>query len=241
MNLEYYVDRLKFDLTGDVLESEITDEGYTRIINYSLQMLNRYYSSTQLVQVPIQNNRCIDLADVEEKSNIKINSVVSIHRTQPNGATSTSSTTDPMLLSQWNLANNYYNYGSTRFLFNYLAYNTTNQIMNTLSTDLDFREDQASKKLYVNFANVNAEQLVIEFIPKLETVDQVIGDYWVDILYKLSLANAKIRLGRIRTRYTLDNALWKQDGETLLTEGKEELNALEERLKTKADVVFPLD
>ena len=241
MDLEYYVNRVKFELTGNILESELNDEDYAQIVNNSLQIVNRYYSSTQLVQTKLGNNRCLDLNKIEEDNNIKINSVTSIHRTQPNGSTSTSSGTDPMLISQWNLANNYYNYGSTRFLFNYLAYNTTNQIMNTLSTDLDYREDQYGRKLYVNFANVNAEELVIEYVPRLDSVDQVKGTYWIDILYKLSLANAKIQLGRIRTRYTLDNALWKQDGENLLNEGKEELKALEERLQTQANYIYPLD
>jgi len=42
----------------------------------------------------------------------------------------------------------------------------------------------------------------------------------------MSLAYAKLTLGRIRTRFTQSNALWTQDGETLLAEGKEELKAL---------------
>ena len=57
----------------------------------------------------------------------------------------------------------------------------------------------------------------------------------------MSLAYAKIALGRIRTRYTQSNALWSQDGETLLTEGREELGAIRERLQGMSDYIYPVD
>jgi hypothetical protein len=48
-------------------------------------------------------------------------------------------------------------------------------------------------------------------------------------------------LGRIRTRFTQSNALWTQDGETILNEGKEELTALRERLMTNDNLILPID
>ena len=51
------------------------------------------------------------------------------------------------------------------------------------------------------------------------------------MLTKLSLAIAKVTVGRIRSRYTQSNALWTQDGETLLQEGNEELKELKETPK----------
>ncbi len=62
-------------------------------------------------------------------------------------------------------------------MYNYAAYNTTNQLANTLSTDLDFKEDKLGNKLYINFANGTAADIVIEYIPKLYSVEEVKGDY----------------------------------------------------------------
>ncbi len=63
----------------------------------------------------------------------------------------------------------------------------------------------------------------------------------MDILLRLALAYTKITLGRIRTRYTQSNALWNQDGETMLTEGNTELTALRERLQVQTNLSYPLD
>lgn len=242
MDLNYYLNKIKFQLTGDILESELSDESYKKIIEIALQEVNRYYDVTKLIEA--SGGSCIDIKSLEEKNNIKIGSVSMVYRCHPNGTTAAGETgagIDPMMLSQWNLANNYYNYGTNRWVYNYLAYNTTNQISNTLSTDLDFKFDKYGGKLYINFTNGVKDDVVIEYVPVLENVEEVVGDYWIDILSRLSLAYAKITLGRVRTRYKLDNALWSQDGETLLSEGNEELKTIQERLRTYSNYVYPLD
>jgi hypothetical protein len=83
--------------------------------------------------------------------------------------------------------------------------------------------------------------VTIEYIPKLKNVEDIQSDYWIDVLVKLSIAIVKIMLGRIRTRFGLSNALWTQDGETILNEGKEELTALRERLMTNDNLILPID
>jgi hypothetical protein len=87
------------------------------------------------------------------------------------------------------------------------AWSLANQISNTTSTDLAFKEDKVGKKLYINLPKGNPSSLTIEYIPKLRDVSEIVSDYWVDILLRLSLAHCKIALGRIRTRYTQNNAL----------------------------------
>lgn len=66
-------------------------------------------------------------------------------------------------------------------------------------------------------------------------------DYWIDKIVQLATALTKVTLGRIRSRYTQSNALWTQDGETLLQEGNEELNTLREELRTNHQLVYPID
>ena len=57
----------------------------------------------------------------------------------------------------------------------------------------------------------------------------------------MSVALTKVALGRIRSRYKQSNALWEQDGETLLNEGNEELKELRETLRVNAQLCYPLD
>lgn len=239
MDMTYYIDQIKFQLTGDVLESEMDDESYMKVINIALQELNRYYDSTKLVTT--KASRCIDLAEIENTEGIKINHIAQVYRTRPGASSSDagSTTSDPMFISQWNLSNNFYSYGSNNWALNYMAYNTMNQLANTMSTDLDFKV--SDKKLYVSYSNGTPDELTIEYVPKLETVEEVTGDYWINILLKLSLAYGKITLGRIRSRYTQNDALWSQDGDKILAEGREELKDLCDRLKAQANFSYPLD
>ena len=238
MTLEEYIEEIKFELTGDLLNSEISDDGYAKIMNYSLREINRYYDNTLLVQT--EASRCVDLAQLEKDNNINIYFVANIYRAKPVGGGSSATYTDPMSIMQWNI-NNFTTRGFSNAIYNYLAVSTTEQISNTLSTDLDFKEDSANRKLYINYSSGMAGDIVIEYVPKLEDVSQVNGEFWVDILHRLSLARAKTILGRIRTRYTQSNALWIQDGETMLNEGKEELAALRERLQTHSNYSYPMD
>lgn len=81
----------------------------------------------------------------------------------------------------------------------------------------------------------------IEYVPRLTDVSEVQGEYWEDILMRLSLAHVKIALGRVRTRFTQDGAIWRGDGDTILAEGQNELTALRDRLRDHADMVLPID
>lgn len=238
MTIEYYVNRIKLELTGGVLQSEIDDDGYKNIINLALQDLNRYYDETQLVKS--QASSCIDLTKIEEKNNVKVGTVVFVYRTTGAGMAGSAETTDPVSISYWNTA--FGGRGIGNWAQRYMSYNTARQVMNTISTDLAFKEDKIGRKLYVNYSmGDNPGEITIEFIPHLESVEQVVGDFWIEILSRLSLAYAKIALGRIRTRYTQSNALWTQDGERLLEEGNAELTAIRERMQSRSNYLYPVD
>lgn len=243
MQMYYYIDFLKLMLTGDILQSEISDDTYIRAVNAALQELNRYYNVSQLINIGYSTS-CIDLAKIEEEHNIKINFVANIYRTEAIGSSNNSdgglvTSTDPTYASYWTQCGSYYL--SSYKMYDYLSYNLANRLQNTTSTDLSFTEDQINRKLYVNFSQGDAANLTLDVVPVLENVEQINGNYWIDILRRMSLAYLKIILGRVRTRYTQSNALWTQDGEKLLQEGAEALNALRERLQMKADFTYPVD
>lgn len=238
MQMQAYLDEIKLRLTGGVLQLEIDDATIMKIVNSAFREVQRYIDTTVLETIPFQ--RCIDL------NPRKINSVVRIFRAEGFVSTNDSAgdavVQDPMLIQQWQLlAGNGNVLSMSDYTLNYSAWSTSQQIRNTLSTDLAYRYDRVENKLYINVSNGIPTRITIEYIPRYDNVEQIISDYWIDILMKLSLAITKITLGRIRSRYTQSGALWTQDGEALLAEGNQELNELKEHLITNTQLVYPID
>lgn len=245
MNLADYREEIKLKLTGDMLESELDDNTINRIIKSALRELQRYITSTRLVTIPFKP--CIDLSNEEDTNNEKlnVNSVVMIYRTEDlsgtNGITN-GSISDPMQVAQWQLISGMGNL--TNFqdaVYNYSAWTTLEQIRNTISTDLSFRFDKHTNKLYINVSSGTPKSITVEYIPIIQDVEEITSDYWVDMLMRLSIALTKVTIGRIRTRYTQSNALWQQDGDTILSEGREELTNIREMLLANSELCYPID
>ena len=59
MDLQAYIDEIKLDVTGGVLELEIDDASLTKIINSAMREIQRYICSTKLLTLPYKE--CIDL------------------------------------------------------------------------------------------------------------------------------------------------------------------------------------
>lgn len=238
MNLKAYKDEILFKLTGGVLECELDDKALTKTINAALREVQRYIDTTVIKTIPFSN--CIDLSEYN------VSSVSRVYRSrgfQANDSDNNSLTpADPMYASQWQLLSgtgNMYNFND--YVMNYAAYNTLQQIRNTTSTDLAFRYDKSSNKLYINVATNKPQNITIEYIPVFKDVSEIVSDYWIDIIVRLATALAKVTLGRIRTRYVQSNALWAQDGQTMLDEGTQELNDIRERLQASTQLVYPID
>ena len=79
------------------------------------------------------------------------------------------------------------------------------------------------------------------YVPRYDDVSEVISDYWIDIICRLSIAIAKITLGRVRSKYTQSNSLWQLDGQTLLQEGNQELTELRQHLVANSMLMIPYD
>lgn len=243
MVLADYREEIKLKLTGDLLESELDEDTLNKIIKSALRELQRYITSTKLITIPYK--RCIDLSNPEDTNGeeISVNSVVMIYRTEDlTGVSSSGSITDPMQVAAWQLVSgmgSLVNFQDA--IWNYGAWSTLGQIRNTVSTDLAFRYDKSTDKLYINIASGTPETITVEYIPKIEDVSEITSDYWIDMLMRLSIALTKVTLGRIRTRYTQSNALWTQDGDTILAEGREELTSLREALLANSELCYPID
>ena len=121
------------------------------------------------------------------------------------------------------------------------AWNTGLQIKNTLSTDLAWRFEKHTNKLYINCAFDHPGDITIEYVPTYTDVSQITADYWIDMLTRLSVALTKVIVGRIRSRFTQSNALWAQDGEKLLEEGNAELTDLREEMRLSSQLTYGYD
>ena len=234
MTLQAYIDEIKLDVTGGVLELEIPDETLQRIVQSAMREMQRYICSTKLMTVPYQ--KAIDLKDKN------VNAVARVYRADGTTSSSEGQTTDPVQVGLWQITSNMGNmYNLTDYTYRYAAYNTLQQIGNTLSTDLSFYYDDAVSKLYINTRMNEGSPITIEYIPRYDNVEEITSDFWIDVLMRLSKALTKITLGRIRGRYVQANALWTSDAATMLQEGQTELTELRNYLQQNTQLLYVID
>ena len=239
MKLDDILSEIKIELTGYILDMEITDETLVSIVNKALRELARFIDETSMISCPFAS--CIDLDGEFFKE--KVSSIVKVYRTEGTGdsASGVSVMNDPVQMAQFAIfSNGGTMYNLQDYIMNYTSWMTLGKIKNTMSTELSFKEDKHNHKLYIN--NHNAPSMVtIEYIPKLTSVEDIQSDYWIDILIKYCVALTKVVLGRIRTRFTQSNALWTQDGDKILEEGNTELKELREILRVNSNMVYIID
>ena len=243
MVLAEYRKEIQLKLTGNLIESEVDSNTIDSIIKSALRELQRYFTSTKLITIPYKS--CIDLSDPKDTNNeqLNVNSVVMVYRTEDlSGNNADSGFNDPMQVAQWQIVSGMGNL--TNFqdaVWNYGAWSTLNQIKNTVSTDLAFKFDKSTNRLYINVASGIPNTITVEYIPIINDVSEITSEYWIDMLMRLSIALTKVTIGRIRTRYTQANALWTQDGDVILAEGREELTSIREMLLANSELTYPID
>ena len=236
-------EEIKLELTGGLLELEIDDSQIDLLIDKGLRELQRYWDEPSFITV--QYKSCIDLKELGLDE--IISSVVKVYRTVGVGNSETgtpnSLTMDPMYAQQWMIFSNAGTMHNIQdYVMNLASWTTLSQVRNTVSTDMAFREDRHNHKIYINNGmSGNVGALTIEFIPKINSVEDIKSDYWQDVLVRICLNLTKIALGRIRTRFTQSNALWTQDGEKLLEEGTTDLKELREVLRVNSQLIYPID
>lgn len=246
MERKAYRDEIKLLLTGNILDLELDDATLDKIINSALREIQRYISSTELITTDF--SKCIDFNKVKDPitgKKLKVSSVSNVYRTDGFGSENMDSITgavDPMYASAWQLISGVGNMKNFQdYMYNYASWNTLLQIRNTTSTDFAFRFDKQGNKLYINSATNNPTKVTIEYVPRFDQPEDIQSDYWTDMLVKLSVALAKVTVGRIRSRYTQSNAIWTQDGERILQEGTDELNNLREHMMNNSMLFYPID
>lgn len=235
MDMQMIKDEVLLKLTGDVVSMELSDTTLTKVINSALREVQRYIDTFCMITVPYSS--CIDLSDY------KISSVTGVRRSEGYlGDNSNSASTDPLYASQWMLLSGVGNIGKiSDYASNIAAWNTMMQIKNTISTDLSFYYNKSENKLYVNVSSGTPKTVTIIYVPRFDDVSEITSDYWQDILIRMSVAIAKVTVGRVRTKFKQSNALWTLDGDQILEEGNNELTALRQELKDSTQLCYGID
>ena len=238
MTEQEVIDEVKLEVAGGgVLQLEITDDVIAKNIHRALRELQRYWDESSFIIMPWKS--CIDLSELAYSSIVKVYRLIGIGNSEKG---TNVLTMDPLYAQQWMIFSNAGTmFNIQDYVLNYAAWNTLNQTVNTISTDMAFREDRHNHLLYINSNMSSLDYVSIEFIPKLSKVDDIKSDYWQDILVRMSIDLTKITLGRIRTRYKQSNALWEQDGDAMLEEGRTDLSELREVLRQNSNLVYPID
>ena len=236
MHLDDYVQEIKLELTGGVLELEIPDSTISQLVNKAFREIQRYIDIPRFITVPFA--KCIDLKDWKHSSILKVYRAEGFDSTGINAGV----LNDPMYMQQWMIYSNGGSmYNLNNYVLNYASYNTLLQMKNTTSTDMSWKEDKAGNKLYINCTSDIPARCTIEYIPVYESVEEVEDDYWTDKIARLSLALTKITLGRIRTYATQSSAVWALDGDKLLEEGNTEAQTLRQELLDNMNFYVPID
>ena len=243
MDMQAIKEEVRLELTGDVVDLELSDASLTKIVNKSLREIQRYIDTLSMVTVPF--SKCIDVSDPDVFP-YKVSAIVGVRRAEgymvEANTENASTTMDPMYASQWQILSGLGRVTNlSDYAYNYASWNTILQIKNTTSTDLAFHFDKISNKLYINISSNLPETITILFIPRFDDVSQLTSDFWIDVLVRMAVAQTKIAVGRVRSKFKQSNALWVLDGDTLLQEGTTELSALRQELKDSTQLVYGID
>lgn len=239
MTKEDVIEEIKLTLTGGVLELEIEDKTLDLIVQRTLRELQRYWDESTIINIPFAS--CIDYSNTPLEN---CKEIVKVYRTVGigNEDNTTGNMLDPMWVQTWMVFSNAGTmYNLTDYIMNYAAWTTLTQIRNTMSTDMAFRVDKQAHRLYINNNISNPSMVAVEYIPNLTDVEQIKSEYWQDILIRLATAYTKQILGRIRSRFVQSNALWTQDGATMLQEGTDEINTIRETLRVNSNLNCIID
>lgn len=228
MTLAEYTEEISFTLGGSVLELEIAND-LDRLVNKAFRRVKSVITTPAYITVnfnALSGGGVVDLADKD------VYSVIGVMR--PNSYHSLSAGTLDVFALDASLS-------AVTNVSSYVNRMLRLQQMNTISSDLDHVWDAHNKKLYVTMNPPYTNQITIAYIPDYKSVEQITEVYWVEIILKLATAYAKQVLGRIRSKYKHNASQYSLDGETLLSEGNNEVAEIETFLRENVDLALPID
>lgn len=249
MTKDQYVKFIVLQLGGTLVDVEIEDD-IGDIVDVALLKCKPYIGTSKLVTVP--GSTKIDL------SKLNVYTVVNVFKADTGALSAYDSQSSVQGVQTGSASNDSYMFSPT--LYNYYDAFTgvgngigsmdsmtitllTNQLINTVrggTSDIDFWQD--GDDLYIDVTRAGAGgNLTIEYIPDYTDVSQISEPFWVNYIMNIAMAMAKIAMGRARSKYTIGGLPYEMDGDTLVTEGQADLDALTEQLRELDDIWYFMD
>ena len=226
MTKQEYVDDVLLQLGYPTVEIEIKDQ-IPNIVDLAFKEIKHYITSTETITIPYYEKIHLD------PKKYSIDTVVFIMRSQ--STMTTSELADIMYFM-----NNSSSLNTSTFR-NYSVAMLTQQVKNTISTDLDFMWDSPNNDLYIYANYPKPTSVTIVYVPKFENIEDIKESFWENLLKRLALALSKQVLGRVRGKYSLNSATYNLDGDTLLSEANQELQEIRTFLDENNDLLLPID
>lgn len=205
---------IKAMLGGSKVTIELEEDDLHEIIQHAIEVLRPRYSGVRYIQVNGVNSP-IDV------SSHNIIEVVDVYETQDTGIS--------QLQSQMFMNPGIFVFNSN-FKDNYVQYLTYKKLASSYQTveKTTWKYDHVHQLLYLSKPN----NVVLKCLVQLRTVTDIEEECsWVAWFKDYCLALAKICVGRKRSKYTLSNAQYQLDGNTLISEGTAEKERLETEIK----------
>lgn len=218
MELKEYNEKIKRKLGYPTVNVELTDEQLEDAVMDAFQEIDAYMTDPQHITLPYTNR--IDMSKYE------VDYISTIYKA-------------PVGLDNSNLLTlDMYFYGSMS-IENLGARLSAERVSLSLKDRLSHK--WIDPYLYVDMAPPYSSSITIEYIPKYSDVKSITSPYWIALILRLAVANAKETLGRVRGKHRVSASPVEVDGDTLLSEASSEKSEIRNYLDEQADVFFPTD
>lgn len=205
---------IKAMLGGSKVTVELEEDDLHEIVQHAIEVLRPRYSGIRYIQVNGANSP-IDV------SSHNIIEVVDVYEIQDTGVS--------QLQSQMFMNPGIFIFNSD-FKDNYIQYLTYKKLASSYQSveKTTWKYDHVHQLLYLSKDNT----VVLKCLVQLRVVSDIEPESsWVAWFKDYCLALAKICVGRKRSKYTLSNAQYQLDGDTLINEGIADRDRLETEVK----------
>lgn len=223
--------RLQLGVTDAMkIRLELNEKDLTTVVDSSLRELTTFMDTPKIQTVLYE-----DAIDIKK---YKIASVLNVLRAEPAAGAMQGVSLDPFYLSSAGVGVTQPGGIQTHgILQTQIQYAIRSMAQNTIQQDLDFLVDKYNQKLYVTYSGIRPNQVTIIFKPVVESVEDLPSDYWVTYLIRLSVAHSKVIIGRIRSKYSVQNSPFSV-GIDILQEGITELQQIRDELRNLRGGVY---
>lgn len=228
MTMDEIVDEVSFKL-GLPANDNVEELDFRKAVNSAFRELKRYMKTPVDKTVPF--NTRVDL----EKVGIKTKKVLYVYASYPRIGLTMSSIDSANVFQVAAAVKTYSMIGNTSTI-NVQPIQTEMamaQVRNVLSTDFQWKHDPMNNVVYCTHRDPRPASITIRYVPDYEDVSEIVNDTWIDYLVRMSTANAKVALGRCRSKYKIEGSNVSLDGDQLLSEANAELETMRAELNER--------